>query len=106
MEQDAAIKEITRRLVDFYHPVKIYLYGSVARGDNGPNSDLDFCVVVPDATPDQLLRPGATRQVLRGIAVAKDVLPWRQTDFEQRAAWVNASLPATVIREGRLLYES
>lgn len=104
--QDAAIEEITRRLVDFYHPVRIYLFGSAARGDGGPDSDLDFCVVVPDATPDQLLRPGATRQALRGIAVAKDVLPWRQTDFEQRAEWVAASLPATVLREGRLLYES
>ncbi len=104
--RDAAIEEITRRLVDFYHPVRIYLFGSAARGDGGPDSDLDFCVVVPDATPDQLLPPGACRQTLRGIPVAKDVLPWCQTDFEQRAAWVKASLPATVIREGRLLYES
>lgn len=42
--RDAAIKEITRRLVDFYHPVRIYLFGSAARGDGGPDSDLDFCV--------------------------------------------------------------
>ena len=106
MIQSEAIQEITRRLVEFYHPVKIYLFGSVARGDDGPDSDLDFCVVVPDETPDRLLRPGAARQALRGIDTAKDVLPWRRTDFEQRAAWVKASLPATVVREGRILYES
>ena len=106
MMQNEAIEEITRCLVEFYHPVKIYLFGSVARGDDGPDGDLDFCVVVPDETPDQLLRPGAARQALRGIDTAKDELPWRKTDFEQRAAWVKASLPATVVREGRLLYES
>ncbi len=38
--------------------------------------------------------------------MSKDVIPWRQSDFETRAAYVRASLPATVVREGRLLYES
>ena len=106
MKHDEAVSEITRRLVEFYHPDKIYLFGSAARGDAGPDSDLDFCVVVPDETPDRLLRPGVSRAALRGIPVAKDILPWRKTDFEARARWVKASLPATVVREGRVLYES
>jgi hypothetical protein len=42
----------------------------------------------------------------RGFGMPKDVIPWRQSDFEDRAAYVKASLPATVVREGRLLYES
>jgi predicted nucleotidyltransferase len=46
------IDEMTRRLVDFYHPVRIYLFGSEARGEAGPDSDLDFLVVVPDDTPE------------------------------------------------------
>ena len=37
MTQDQAIAEITRRLVDYYHPERIYLFGSAARGD-GNNS--------------------------------------------------------------------
>jgi len=48
MTQDQAIEEITRRLVDYYHPERIYLFGSATRGDGGPDSDLDFCVVLPD----------------------------------------------------------
>ena len=106
MVQEEAIQEIARRLVEFYHPVKIYLFGSVARGDDGPDSDLDFCVVMPDDTPPEKFRPGASRPALHGISTAADVVPWRQTDFEQRATWVKASLPATVVREGRVLYES
>jgi predicted nucleotidyltransferase len=100
------IDEITRRLIDFYHPVRVYLFGSVARGDNGPDSDLDFCVVVPDNAPGDIFRAGASRPALAGISAAADVIPWRRTDFEQRAEWVKASLPATVVREGRILYES
>ena len=100
-----AIAEITRRLVQFYQPVRIYLFGSTARGESGPDSDLDFLVVLPDDAPQEQLRGGA-RSVLQDIREAIDVIPWRQTDFDGRAAYVRASLPATVIREGKLLYDS
>lgn len=48
--QEGAIQKITRRLVEYYQPLKVYLFGSTARGEGGPDSDLDFCVVVPDET--------------------------------------------------------
>lgn len=100
------IEEITRRLVDYYHPVRIYLFGSEARGDAGPDSDLDFMVVVPDTASDELMRSRDLHTFLSGVGAATDVIPWRQTDFEGRAAYVIASLPATVVREGKLLYDS
>jgi len=64
MPRDQAIAEITRRLVDYYHPERIYLFGSAARGDCGPDSDLDFCVVLPDEAPESLYRPGVHRAAL------------------------------------------
>ncbi|MGO4883175.1 MAG: nucleotidyltransferase domain-containing protein [Bryobacteraceae bacterium] len=106
LSKQQAIDEITRRLVEFYNPVRIYLFGSEARGDAGPDSDLDFLVVVPDDAPENKLHPGAGRRAVLGTGFAKDVVPWRKTDFEERAAWVKSSLPATVVREGRLLYEA
>src|ERR1035441_177633 len=42
MTRDEAIADITHKLVEFYQPTRIYLFGSVARGDDGPDSDLDF----------------------------------------------------------------
>ncbi len=106
LTKQEVIEEMTRRLVDYYHPVRIYLFGSEARGDSGPDSDLDFMVVLPDDTPDEVMRSRNLYSVLSGLGVAKDVIPWRQTDFEGRAAYVTASLPATVVREGKLLYDS
>jgi predicted nucleotidyltransferase len=106
MTRDEAIAEITRGLVEYYHPERIYLFGSAARGEAGPDSDLDFCVVLPDDAPGDLLRDGGIYSLLRGMGYPKDVVPWRRSDFEARAAHVRASLPATVVREGRLLYDS
>ena len=106
MTQDQAIEEIARRLVAHYHPERIYLFGSAARGDSGPDSDLDFCVVLPDDAPEELLRSGAIYRELRGIGYPADVIPWRRTDFDARAAYVVASLPATILREGRLIYDA
>lgn len=103
--RQAAIREITRRLVAYYSPVRVYLFGSAARGDAGPDSDLDFCVVLPDDAPGSLYRPGIHR-ALWGVGTAADVVRYPLGDFEARAAHVVSSLPATILREGRLLYES
>jgi hypothetical protein len=106
LTQEQAIEAITRKLIDYFHPERIYLFGSVARGNAGPDSDLDFLVVVPDEIPEEMLRPGPISQAVRGTGYAKDIVPWRRTDFEERAAWVKTSLPATVVREGKLLYDT
>ena len=106
LTKQEVIEEMTRRLVEFYRPVRIYLFGSEARGEAGPDSDLDFLVVVPDDTPEPIMRSSEGHSRLSGLGMSKDVIPWRQSDFEARAAYVRASLPATVVREGRLLYES
>ena len=106
MTRDEAIASITGRLVEYYHPERIYLFGSEARGEAGPDSDLNFCVVVPDDAPAGLFRDGGIHSFLRAMGYPKDIVPWRRGDFGARAAHVRASLPATVVREGKLLYES
>ena len=106
MTQDEAIAAITDRLVEYYHPERIYLFGSAARGDAGPDSDLDFCVVIPDEAPLELLRDGGIYSLLSSVGYPKDIVPWRRSDFDARATHVRASLPATIVREGKLLYDS
>lgn len=46
MQQD--IDTIVSQLVTHYKPEKIILFGSAARGDMGPDSDLDFFVIKRD----------------------------------------------------------
>ena len=42
------LDELVRRIVASVHPLQITLIGSAARGEMGPNSDLDVLVVMPD----------------------------------------------------------
>jgi Predicted nucleotidyltransferases len=100
---DAALAEVVRRLVEAYRPERIYLFGSVARGDACPDSDYDPMVVVPDDAPLELRRSRAAYIALWGTEVASDVLVWTASQFNSRTH-LAASLPATVIREGRLLH--
>jgi len=100
---DPALAEVVRCLVNAYQPERIYLFGSVARGEAGPHSDYDPMVIVPDDAPPERLRSRLAYRVLRGTGTAADVVVWPRSGFERRAR-VAASLPATVSREGMLLY--
>jgi excisionase family DNA binding protein len=103
LERDPTLAEIVRRLVDAYRPDRIYLFGSKARGDAGPDSDYDLLLVVPnDASPERR-RSGLAYEVLWGTGAAADVLVQTRGSFESRVH-LKASLPATVLREGKVLY--
>ena len=100
---DPVLGEVVRRLVEAYCPERIYLFGSVARGEAGPDSDYDIMVIVPDDAAPERLRSRLAYRALRGTGTAADVVVWPRSSFERRARVV-ASLPATVSREGMLLY--
>jgi predicted nucleotidyltransferase len=100
---DAVLAEVVRRLVGAYRPERVYLFGSVARGDAGPDSDYDLLVVVPDDAPLERRRSRLAHEVLRGTGTAADVLVCTRSYFEQRRL-LKASLPGTVLREGVALH--
>jgi len=103
IERDPKLAEIVRRLVEAYAPDRIYLSGSIARGEGGPDSDYDLMLIVPDDAPAERMRSRLAYQALRGTGTAAHVLVWTRSRFERRARVV-ASLPATVLREGTLLH--
>ena len=100
---DPALAEAVRRLVAAYQPECIYLFGSVARGDADQNSDYDLLVVVPDDAPPDRRRSRLAYEALRGTGTAADVLVCTRSYFDDRRS-LKASLPGTVLREGRLLH--
>lgn len=103
LAQDPVLAEIVRRLVTAYEPERIYLFGSKARGDAGPDSDYDLLVVAPDDAPAERRDSKLAYQVLWGVGTAADVIVWEKSRFDRRSRVV-CSLPATVLREGRVLY--
>lgn len=97
------LAEVVRRIVAAYQPERVYLFGSHARGEAGPDSDYDLLVVVPDSAPRERRESRLAYQVLRGTGVAADVIVVTREYFDWMLG-AAASLPATVEREGRLLY--
>ena len=100
---DAFLTEAVTRLVATYHPLRIYLFGSKARGDDNEDSDYDLMVVVPDEMPKELRKTRRAYEAMRGTGVAADIIVWQNSDFQNRLV-VPTSLPATVMQEGVLLY--
>lgn len=99
------VTEIVERLVRTYGPERIYLFGSTARGEGQADSDYDMMVVVPDDTPPERRRIRLAYQALRGTGTAVDVLVWTRRAFDERLH-LKASLPSTIVREGKLVYAS
>ena len=103
LKNDPVLVTILARLVEAFEPLRIYLFGSKARGDEGPDSDYDLVVIVPNDMPTEKRNSQRAYKALRGTGVAADVIVWTQEMFDSRLGVV-ASLPATVMREGKLIY--
>jgi predicted nucleotidyltransferase len=101
--EELILTEVVRRLVQTLDPDCIHLFGSRARGDATEGSDYDLMVIVPSSDLPQHRRAERAYGSLWGIDASVDVLVWTREQFD-RQAHVTASLPAAILREGRLLY--
>ena len=97
------LAEVVQRLIEAYAPERVYLFGSSARGDAGPDSDYDILLVVPDDATPERKRAKLAYASLWGTGTAVDVLVWTRSSFDRRLH-LPTSLPATIMREGRLLH--
>ncbi len=99
----ADLARIIDALLRTFRPESIYVFGSQARGTPSRHSDVDQFVVVPDAGefPHHLAQE-AYRVVGHHVLPPGMVFMSRE-EFEWRADVVT-SLPAAVVREGKLLY--
>ena len=94
--------DVVRRITNAVEAQRIILFGSAARGEMGPESDLDLLVVVPDGTHRRRASIEVFRS-LRGIGVPKDVVV--VTEGDVRTFGSNPSLVLKPALEGgRQLY--
>jgi len=97
----ATIQEVVRRIVEAVAPEKIILFGSAARGEMGPDSDLDFLVVKPCEDRRETARQ--IYQRLRGVGAPKDIVVVTPEDIERHRDTIGLIIrPA--LREGKVVY--
>ncbi len=97
------LEEVTRRLVDGFHPERIILFGSQARGTADARSDADFLVITALTASRRVLMLEMDR-ALRGLGLARDIVVLTPEEFER-----DREIPGTIARpaakEGKILYE-
>lgn len=97
------IQEATKRLVEAYNPVAIYLFGSYAWGKPNEDSDLDFMVLVSNSFHNTYSSYKKGKWALRDMKIDNDIVVENFNQFEQRALHPS-SLEFKIQKEGRKLY--
>ena len=103
LDDDPILSEMVIRLSTTLHPKRMYVFGSRARGDFGPDSDYDLLVVVESTDEPAYRLSQRGYRALRGIDAAVDVVVWEREAFDARLH-LRVSFPATVVREGGLVH--
>jgi predicted nucleotidyltransferase len=95
------LQEIVRRIVAAAQPEKIILFGSAARGEMGPDSDVDLLVIKSCRN-----RRGTAQRIRRkliGVGVPKDIIVATPEDIERYKDTIGL-IYRPALREGRVLY--
>jgi len=100
---EETLREIVRRIVEAVAPEKIILFGSAARGEMGPDSDLDLLIV--KSCENQRETAWTIRRQLIGIAIGipKDVIVVTPEDIERHKETIGL-IVRPALKEGRVIY--
>jgi predicted nucleotidyltransferase len=101
MEQ-AILDEIVRRVVEVAHPDRIILFGSAARGETGPDSDVDL-LVVKSGVPHRGRLEEEIYLSFFGLTVPVDVVVATPEDIEQYRDQVGTII-GPALQEGKEIY--
>jgi len=103
MVSQATLIQATNRLVEKFHPQRIILFGSHARGTADERSDVDLLVVASFTESRRKVLIEMDR-ALRGIGFARDIVLLTPEEFE-RDREIPGSIARPASQEGKILYE-
>ena len=104
MGHNKVFKEATKRLVTRFHPEKIILFGSQARGTADKHSDIDLLVICP-VKKQRIKMMVEMNRTLRELDQAFDILVLSARGYE-RDRQIPGTLARYVSKEGKILYGS
>jgi len=78
------IKPLVSKIVDKYHPDKVYLFGSYAWGSPTVDSDVDLFIVKKDVDKSQRKRRRKLRALLFGGGVPFDLFVYTSSEVDER----------------------
>jgi predicted nucleotidyltransferase len=104
---DILLRRIVDSIVHAVDPFQIVLFGSTARGDAGPRSDLDLLVVVPGSFDGKRSRTDMYADLMSSLprrSTPVDLLLFTRTEVREWRPFRNHVI-SRAFREGRVIYE-
>jgi uncharacterized protein len=101
MTSESLIAEAGRRLAQATTGARVIVFGSHARGEAGPESDLDLLVIEPEASTPRA-ESARLRRELRDLEVALDIIVVSSKQADEWAD-VSGTMVNEAIRTGRVL---
>lgn len=103
MLHEPLLDHVTKTIVERFHPKRIMVFGSHARGDAGPDSDLDIFVEMdtPRRPPDRAIE---VSEVFGLRPWPMDIVVYTPEEV-RRLRHVNGTLLSVIEKEGKVLYE-
>lgn len=95
---------IISRIREIADPEKIIVFGSVGRGDNNPDSDIDL-LIIKSGSYDPISLAGDIYVHLHGIRQSVDIILSSPEEME-RSHHFQGSVLYPALREGRVIYEA
>ena len=96
------IRQMVDRIVRGFAPSNIILFGSHARGDAGPDSDVELLIVMP-VCRSKRRKAVEIGVALHDIRLPKDIIVTTPDEFEWRKDTIG-TVECPAWREGKVLY--
>ena len=103
--QIPVVQAVVDRLAAVYQPHRMILFGSRARGESGPDSDIDLLIIKETDEP-YLIRQDSVRRAAQGShpRVPFDPIVLTLAELQARLD-VGDGFLAAILREGKAVYD-
>jgi uncharacterized protein len=91
-------------VIAYFNPRRVIVFGSVARGEAGPDSDIDLLVIVDDDNPAEKVTLKAGYESRKSYHAPADVIPVRERTFRQNAR-IAGTLSRAAVLDGVVVYD-
>lgn len=100
---DNIIQALVNEIVEHYHPHRIILFGSYARGNTRPESDVDLLVIMPTELSEREQAANICRKIHYRFGL--DLIVITPQNLARRLVWGDSFLKE-IVESGVTLYES
>lgn len=103
MLNEKTLNKVISRVVTAAHPLKVILFGSVARGNADEDSDIDL-LVIEECVENKGKEMVRLRNVIGSVGVGVDILVYSKKEVTEKGHLPGTAL-YSALKKGKVVYE-